>query len=67
MSRREQDFERMLTAVRDNYQATVDKMEQLKAEGKVKTVTFRQLLGDKMLYQAMLSLYKSYGLLDDQL
>lgn len=41
------------------------KMLKLKAEGKEKTVTFRQLMGDKMLYKSMLSMYKIYGLADD--
>lgn len=55
-------FERMLTAVQDNYEDVCRKMEQLKAEGKVKSATYRQLMGNKMMYQNMLSMYKIYGL-----
>ena len=58
-------FERMLKAVQENYHTADEKMRQLKAEGKEKTATYRQLLGNKMQYQSMLSLYEIYGLLDD--
>lgn len=58
-------FERMLKVVQENYHTADEKMKQLKAEGKEKTATYRQLLGNKMQYQSMLSLYEIYGLLDD--
>lgn len=58
-------FERMLKAVQENYHTADEKMKQLKAAGKEKTVTYRQLTGNKMQYQSMLSLYEIYGLLDD--
>ena len=66
MSEREQSFEQMLSAVQEQYRDTVAKMERLKAEGKIKSATFHQLVGDKMMYQTMLSMYRSYGLLDDE-
>lgn len=56
-------FEKMLSAVLENYRTTVAKMEQIKAAGKTKSATYRQLMGTKMMYQNMLSLYKLYGLL----
>lgn len=65
MNTRTENFERMLTAVKENYRTTVEKMEQLKSSGREKSATFRQLMGDKMMYQSMLSMYKIYGLLDD--
>lgn len=58
-------FEKMLSAVQNGYEAASEKMIKLKAEGKEKTVTFRQLMGDKMLYKSMLSMYNIYGLTDD--
>lgn len=58
-------FERMLKAVQENYHTADEKMRQLKEEGKEKTATYRQLMGNKMQYQSMLSLYEIYGLLDD--
>ena len=39
-------------------------MEKLKGEGKEKTATYRQLMGDKLMLQNILSRYKIYGLLD---
>ena len=64
MSVREQNFERMLADVRSNYRLILQKMEKLKAEGKTKSATYHQLMGNKMMYQNMLTMYKSYGLID---
>lgn len=58
-------FEKMLSAVQNGYETANEKMVKLKADGKEKTITFRQLMGDKMLYKSMLSMYKIYGLTDD--
>ena len=41
-------------------------MEKMKAEGKVKTVTYQQLMSRKMMYQNMLSLYQIYGLVEER-
>lgn len=59
-------FEKMLSAVQNGYEATNEKMIKLKAEGKEKTVTFRQFMSDKMLYKSMLSMYEIYGLIDSK-
>ena len=64
MSDREEKFEKMLAFVQQRYADTVEKMEALKAENKTKSATFRQLMGDKLTYQNILTLYKLYGLLD---
>ena len=64
MSDREEKFEKMLAFVQQKYADTVEKMEALKAENKTKSATFRQLMGDKLTYQNILTLYKLYGLLD---
>lgn len=58
-------FEKMLSAVQNGYETASEKLIKLKADGKEKTVTFRQLMGDKMLYKSMLSMYNIYGLTDD--
>ena len=65
MSEREQKFEQMLMFVRKAYAERVSKMEKLKAEHKEKTATFRQLMGEKLMYQNMLDLYKLHGLMED--
>ena len=64
MSQREEQFEAMLRAVQREYDDTLQKMETLKAEGKNKTVTYQQLLGNKLMLQNILTRYKIHGLLD---
>ncbi len=64
MSEREERFERMLEGIQENYADTVRRMDALRAEGKTKTVTFRQLMSNKLMYQTMLSMYREYGLID---
>ena len=58
-------FEDMLVAILKQYDDTTEKMAKLKAEGKEKTVTYRQLFANKLQLQAMLSYYRTYGLLKD--
>ena len=64
MTQRQEQFEKMLQAIQTEYETTVSKMEKLKAEGKTKTSTYKQLIGDKLRLQNMLSLYRIYGLID---
>lgn len=64
MSDREEKFEKMLGYVLKQYSETVEKMDKLKAEDKTKTATFRQLMGDKMNYQNMISLYRLFGIIE---
>ena len=65
MSGREKQFEKMLTDIQKNYGYIVEKMDKLKKEDKTKSATYRQLMGSKLNYQNMLSLYKIYGLLEE--
>lgn len=64
-SSRLEAFEEMLEEIKRRYVSADEKMSALKAEGKEKTVTFRQLMTDKIMYRNMLSMYKNYGLTDD--
>ena len=59
-------FEDMLAAILKQYEGTTEKMAKLKAQGKEKTVTYRQLFASKLQLQAMLSYYRTYGLVDDK-
>lgn len=59
-------FEKMLNAILFQYDSTVEKMAKLKAEGKEKTVTYRQLFANKLQFQVMLSYYRTYGLLENE-
>lgn len=56
-------FEKMLESVQKEYEGILNNMERMKAGGKVKTVTYQQLMARKMMYQNMLSMYQIYGLL----
>ena len=56
-------FERMLADLQARLAETEDRMQALRAQGKEKSVTFRQLMGEKLQLQAMLELYKMYDLL----
>lgn len=58
-------FEKMLADVLSRYDSTTEKMAELKASGKEKTATYRQLFADKLQLQAMLSYYRTYGLLEE--
>ena len=64
MSKREEKFEAMLRAVQREYDDIIQKMEKLKAQDKTKTATYRQLLGEKLMLQNILTRYQIYGLLD---
>lgn len=64
MERIEQ-FEKMLSEIQKKYKTTLEKMEKLKSEGKNKTVTYRQLMAEKMTLQNILIKYKTYGLIDE--
>ena len=57
-------FEKMLAEVQKDYEIAENKMRRLKEEGKEKSATYRQLMGNKLQYQNMLSLYKISGLVD---
>ncbi|HIZ13241.1 MAG TPA: hypothetical protein H9817_04885 [Candidatus Mediterraneibacter stercorigallinarum] len=62
--KRLQQFEKMLAAVQSEHENIVRQMEELKAKGKIKSVTYQQLLARKMTYQNMLSMYELYDLTD---
>lgn len=59
-------FDKMLEEVRKRYIMTSERMAGLKSEGKEKTATFRQLMGDKLMYGNILSMYKIYGLINNE-
>lgn len=63
MSDREERFEQMLRHVQDSYDETVQKLDKLRADGRTKTVTYRELVGNKLMYQNMLDMYRSFGLI----
>ena len=59
-------FEDVLAVILKQYNDTTEKMAKFKADGKEKTVTYRQVFANKLQLQAMLSYYRTYGLVDDK-
>lgn len=55
-------YRAMHVAVQEEYDRTTDKMAALKAQGKEKTATYRQLFARKLTLSELLSYYKTYGL-----
>lgn len=65
MQTRLEAFEAMLAAVMQEYRQTAEKMAALKAQGKEKSVTFRQLMARKLELANMLAVYRAYGLTEE--
>ena len=57
-----QSYEKMQAAIRAEYDSMTAQMEELKAAGKTKTVTYKTLFGRRGMYKNMLSMYEIYGL-----
>ena len=55
-------FEAMLADVERQYRETEAQMADLKARGRERSATYRQLLGNKLTLRQILSLYESHGL-----
>lgn len=61
-----ENFEKMLGAILNENRAAEEKLRILKESGKEKSATFRQLLGNRLQFQKILSYYKAYGLIDGE-
>ena len=59
-------FEKMLQAVHTEYKNIVRQMEELKEKGKIRSVTYQQLLTRKLPYQNMISMYELYDLTEPE-
>ena len=57
------DFERMLAFVQRNYDDAEAGLEELRRQGKNKTATYGQLMGNKMTYRNVLDLYKLFDII----
>ncbi len=57
-------FEKMLADIEKNYNDMQQKMDTLKSQGKEKSATYRQFMGNKLVYRQLLSMYELYGLKD---
>ena len=59
-------FEAMLRATLAQAEAERQKMEALRAQGREKSATYRQYLGNRLFYSRLFTLYREYGLIDGQ-
>ena len=57
-------FETMLRGVVARSAEEKEKMDELKRQGREKSATYRQYLGNRLMYQQILALYRQYGLLE---
>ena len=55
-------FEAMLASVQEQSRQVEAQMRALKAEGKERTATYRQLMGNRLQLAQLLVMFKAYGL-----
>ena len=58
-------FEAMLAGVQEQSRQVEAQMRALKAQGKERSATYRQLMGNRLQLSQVLAMYKAYGLTED--
>ena len=59
-------YRKMHQDILKRYEEAQKTIERLKVEGKTKTITFREKLGEKGFYSRVLSMYDAYGIKDQE-
>ena len=54
----------MLADIREQAAFEGEQIDALRAQGKEKTATYKQYVGNRLLFKAMLEKYREYGLLE---
>lgn len=57
-------FENMLDSIQTSYTSEKQVIDQLKAQGKDKSATYKHYVANRLTYNRILSLYSQYGLID---
>ena len=57
-------FEKALSDILNEYDKLGKELEKLRNDGKTKTTKFRELLGKKLVYSMIITIFKRYELLD---
>lgn len=57
-------FEAMMNKVVEQFEAEKAVLDRLKAEGKEKSATYRQYMGNRLFFSRLIALYREYGLLE---
>ena len=60
-----ENFEKALKAILAEYEKLGKELEILRNDGKMKTTKFRELLGTKLVYSMILTIFKRYNLLEE--
>lgn len=58
-------FEAMLDDTQAQYRQIEAQMRALKAQGKERSATYRQLMGNRMQLAQVLAMYRAYGLMEE--
>ena len=56
-------FEKMLKDIVEKTESEKEKMNEMKAQGKEKTATYKQYAANRLMYSRILMIYKEYGLI----
>ena len=57
-------FEKALKDILEEYDKLGQELEKLRNEGKSKTTKFSELLGKKLVYSMIITIFKRYDLID---
>lgn len=60
-------FEKALKDILDEYDRLGKELEVLRNEGRMKTTKFRELLGKKLVYSMIITIFKRYDLIDEEI
>ena len=60
-----ENFEKALKDIISEYDNLGEELEKLRDEGKNKTTKFRELLGRKLVYSMIITIFKRYNLIDE--
>lgn len=59
-------FEKALKDILNEYEKLGKELEILRNDGKMKTTKFRELLGKKLVYSMIITIFKRYNLINDE-
>lgn len=59
-------FEKALKDILNEYEKLGKELETLRNNGKMKTTKFRELLGKKLVYSMIITIFKRYNLINDE-
>ncbi len=60
-----ENFEKALADILAEYKKLGEELEKLRQQEKMKTTKFRELLGKKLVYSMIITIFKRYHLIED--